>query len=150
MTILARNKKATHDYEIIETFEAGISLLGTEVKSSKAGKINFKDSFCKIENGELILYNIHISPYSGASIFNHDPERPRKLLLHKKEIRRLRSKVKQEGLTIIPLEFYVNNKGLIKVKIALAKGLKKYDKREKIAEKEYERRIRKQQKYENI
>ncbi|KUK14905.1 MAG: SsrA-binding protein, partial [Petrotoga mobilis] len=87
---------------------------------------------------------------SGASIFNHDPERPRKLLLHKKEIRRLQSKVKQEGLTIIPLEFYVNNKGLIKVKIALAKGLRKYDKREKIAEREYERRIRKQQKYENI
>nr|WP_233488400.1 SsrA-binding protein SmpB [Petrotoga sp. 9PW.55.5.1] len=130
--------------------EAGISLKGTEVKSAKDSKINFKDSFCKIEKGEIILYNIHISPYSGASIFNHDPERPRRLLLRKKEIRRLQSKVQQEGFTIIPLEFYVNEKGLVKVEIALAKGLKKYDKREKIAEKDYERRIRKQQKYENI
>lgn len=148
MKTLARNKKAFHDYEILETIEAGISLKGTEVKSAKEGKISFKDSFCKVERGELILYNVHISPYSSGSVFNHDPESPRKLLLHKREIIRLNTKVKKEGLTIIPLEFYVNDRGIIKVKIALAKGLKKYDKREKIAERDFERRVRKEKKYE--
>ena len=150
MKVLAKNKKAFHDYEILETFECGIELKGTEVKSAKEGNINLKDAFCKIENGELILYNVHISPYSSANVFNHDPERPRRLLMRKKEIIRLNSKVKKEGLTIIPLEFYVNDKGLIKVKVALAKGLKKYDKREKIAERDFERRVKKLEKYENI
>ena len=85
MKVLARNKKAYHDYEILETYECGIELKGTEVKSAKAGNINLKDSFCKIENGQLILYNVHIGPYPGASVFNHDPERPRRLLMHKKK-----------------------------------------------------------------
>ena len=130
--------------------EAGIELAGSEVKSVRNGKVSFKDSFCKVESYEIFLYNLHISPYENASIFNHDPERPRKLLLHKKEILRLNERVRKEGFTIIPTKIYFNESGLIKVEIAVAKGKKVFDKREDLAKKDLERRMRKTEKYENI
>ncbi|GAB6188505.1 SsrA-binding protein SmpB [Marinitoga arctica] len=147
MKIITNNKHATYQYHILEKYEAGIELLGSEVKSLRDGRVNLKDAFCKIENGEIFLYNAHISQYKNASVFNHDPERPRKLLMHKYEILKLDQKVKEKGLTIIPLKMYFNEKGLIKVEIALVKGKKLYDKREDIAKRDLERRIKKSIKY---
>ncbi|MCD6463876.1 MAG: SsrA-binding protein SmpB [Thermotogae bacterium] len=147
MKVVATNRKAYHDYHIVETFEAGIELKGTEVKALREGRVNLKDSFCKVVEGELYLINCHISPYRHGSYFNHDPERPRKLLMHKKEIVRLGSKVAQEGYTLIPLRIYFNNRGWAKVEIALAKGKKKYDKREDIIRREQEKRAREYIKY---
>ncbi len=135
MKVLATNRKAYHDYEIIDTFEAGISLKGSEVKSAKRGSINLKDSYCRIKGGEIYLVGTYIAPYEPATYNNHEPERDRKLLMHKKEIIKLHSKVKERGLTIIPLKVYVNKKGLIKVEIALVKGKRKYEKKQKIKEK---------------
>jgi SsrA-binding protein len=135
-----KNRKARHDYFFVELIEAGIVLKGTEIKSIRAGKVSFKDSFAKIKNGEVWLYNMHISPYEQASLyFNHDPERPRKLLLSKREIRKLSKKTEEEGYTLIPAELYINNKGLAKIKLALAKGKKNYDKREDIKKRDEER-----------
>ena len=129
---IAVNRKAHHDYFILEKLEAGIELFGTEVKSIRAGGVNLKDSYCSVKNGELIVYGLHISPYEKGNIFNRDPMRPKKLLLHKREIMRLLGKVKQEGLTIVPLQMY--RKGsLVKVEIGLAKGKKLYDKRDDMA-----------------
>ena len=125
---IAVNRKAHHDYFILEKLEAGIELFGTEVKSIRAGGVNLKDSYCSVKNGELIVYGLHISPYEKGNIFNRDPMRPKKLLLHKREIMRLLGKVKQEGLTIVPLQMYLKG-SLVKVEIGLAKGKKLYDKR---------------------
>ncbi|MBO8160933.1 MAG: SsrA-binding protein SmpB [Thermosipho sp. (in: Bacteria)] len=141
MKIVATNKKAYTDYVIQETYEAGIELKGTEVKSLREMGANFKDSFCRIKDGEVFLLNLNIPPYRNGNIFNHDPERPRKLLLHKKEIHRLLGKVKEQGLTIIPTKIYFNERGKVKVEIAVAKGKKLYDKREDIKRKEINRKI---------
>ena len=127
--IVCDNRKARHEYNFLEVFEAGIELRGTEVKSLRAGKGNIQDAYAKIEDGQMILYNMHISPYEMGNRFNHDPKRPRRLLLHKNEIIKLYSKVREKGLTIIPTKVYFS-KSLIKVEIALAQGKKIYDKRE--------------------
>lgn len=137
---IATNKKAFHGYFIDERYETGISLLGTEVKALKEGKANLKDSFAKVEDNELFLYNCHIAPYSHGNIANHDPLRARRLLLHKEEIRRLIGKTEQKGFSLIPLRLYLK-KGLVKVELALAKGKKEYDKREDIKRKESDREI---------
>ena len=142
MKIITENRKARHDYTIEESFEAGIELKGTEVKSMRAGKANLKDSFAIIENGELYLYGMHISPYEQGNIFNVDPMRPRKLLMHKKEILRLLGKTKEQGLTLVPLKAYFK-KDKIKIELALAKEKKLYDKREAAAEKSAKREIEK-------
>ncbi|MBO8127261.1 MAG: SsrA-binding protein SmpB [Firmicutes bacterium] len=137
---LATNRKAKHDYHILETMEAGIVLKGTEIKSVRNGRVNLKDSFARIEGGEIILYNMHISPYDYGNRENHDPLRPRKLLMHKAEIRRLVGKTQEKGLTLIPLSIYIKN-GYAKVELALAKGKKLYDKREDLKRKQINREI---------
>ncbi len=134
-----KNRKALHEYYVIQKYEAGIVLLGTEIKSIRAAKVNFKDSFAKIENGECILHNLHISPWDKASYFNHDAERKRKLLLHKSEIRRLKTKVDEQGMTLVPLEMVINENGLCKVELGLCKGKKTYDKRDSLQQKDLER-----------
>ena len=140
--ILAKNKKAYHNYFIEEKIEAGIVLTGTEVKSCREGKISFKDSYCDFESGELYIKGLYIAPYKHASpAFNHDPERDRKLLLHKNELKRLIGKIKEKGFTIIPLAFYLKGKH-IKVEIALARGKKLYDKREAERKRDLERMVR--------
>lgn len=141
--VLATNRKARHEYFIENTIEAGIALKGTEVKSVRNGKCNIKDSFAMVENGEVYLYNMHISPYEQGNIYNQDPLRKRKLLLHKREIRRLDGYLKQKGYTLIPIRIYLK-KGLVKVELSIAKGKKLYDKRETIAKKEAERKIERQ------
>jgi len=134
-----KNRKVEHEYHIIQTLEVGIVLLGTEIKSIRAGKVNFKDSYAKIENGECWLLNMHISPWEKASFFNHEPERKRKLLLNRKEIKRLKTKVDEQGMTLVPMEIYINESGKCKIKLALAKGKKSYDKRETLQKKDLER-----------
>ena len=138
--LIANNKKVYHDYFLIEKYEAGISLAGTEVKSLRMGKGSIKESFIRIENGEMILYGMHITPYEKGNIFNKDPLRPRRLLMHKREIARLFGKVKQDGYALIPLAVYFKG-SLVKVEIALAKGKKLYDKREDAAKKDAKRQI---------
>jgi SsrA-binding protein len=133
------NRKATHDYTIIQKFEAGISLTGTEIKSIRNGAINFKDSFAKIKDGQCWLMNFHISPWENAGVFNHETERPRRLLLHRQEIRRMQSKVDELGMTIVPLNIYINDQGRCKLTIALAKGKKTYDKRDSLQQKDMAR-----------
>jgi len=137
----AQNKKAYHDYFILETYEAGIELFGTEVKSVRAGKLNLKDSWCNIVNGEMLANGVHISPYEQGNRFNRDPLRPKRLLLHKKEILKLFGTVKQEGLALVPLSVYFNDKGKAKMQIGLCKGKKNYDKREAQAKKDAQRDI---------
>lgn len=137
---LATNRKARHEYEVLETYEAGIALLGTEVKSLRAGRANLQDSYAAVEGGEVYLVNCHISPYPGASLFNHDPLRRRKLLLHKQEIRRLIGKVQEKGLTLIPLCFYLKE-GRVKVELALARGKKLHDRREDLKERAIRREV---------
>ncbi len=140
--ILAKNRKAYHNYFIEEKIEAGIVLTGTEVKSCREGKISFKDSYCDFEDGELYIKGLYIAPYRHASqVFNHDPERDRKLLLHKNELRRLIGKIKEKGYTIVPLAFYLKG-NRIKVEIALARGKKLYDKREAERKRDLERMVR--------
>ncbi|GIN56738.1 SsrA-binding protein [Lederbergia ruris] len=138
--LIAQNKKARHDYFIEETYEAGMILQGTEIKSIRAGRVNLKDSFARIQNGELFLHNVHISPYEQGNRYNHDPLRTRKLLLHRKEINKLIGESKEQGYSIIPLKIYIKN-GYAKVLIGLAKGKKKYDKREELKRKEAKRDI---------
>ncbi len=138
--VVAENRKARHDYFIEETYEAGIALVGTEVKSLRAGKANLRDSYAEVINGEVFLQNMHISPYEKGNRFNHDPKRPRKLLLHKSEIRRLIGRTMQKGYTLIPLRVYFK-RGKAKVELALARGKKLYDKRESIAKRDAEREI---------
>ena len=134
--MIFRNKKASHEYHFVSEIETGIVLVGTEVKSIRAGKVNFKDSYARLERGEIWLYNLHIGLYKQASIFNHEPERKRKLLLHKREIRKLSSKVEERGMTLVPVEMYFNEDGKVKVKLALAKGKRLYDKRETLQRKD--------------
>ncbi len=142
MKIVATNKKGYSNYDIVETIEAGISLLGNEVKSLRMGMVNIKDSYAVVRNGEVFLLNLHISPYPYSSPFiKYDPERERKLLLHKNEIRKLYGKVRERGLTLIPLEIYFNDRGKVKVKLALARGRKKWEKKEVIKEREIKREI---------
>ena len=137
---VATNRKAFHDYFVLDRYEAGIELAGTEVKSIRAGNVNLKDSFCTIKNGELFIRGMHISPYSHGNIFNKDPVRPRRLLMHKKEITRLNSRIMQDGVALIPLSLYFKG-SLIKVELGLCKGKKLYDKRESLAEKDTMRSI---------
>ncbi len=138
--VIAQNKKAHHDYFIEETYEAGIVLQGTEIKSIRAGKVNLKDSYAKIENGEVFLHQMHISPYEQGNRFNHDPLRTRKLLLHRKEINKLIGLTKEQGYSLVPLKIYLKN-GFAKITLALAKGKKKYDKREELKKREAKRDI---------
>ena len=142
MKAVAQNKKALRDYEILERLEAGLELKGSEVKSIRAGNINLKDSFARIENGEVLLYNVHISPYSQASYLNVEPARPRRLLLHRNQIRKITGRLTQRGLTLIPLRVYFNDRGFAKVELALCKGKKLYDKREDIKRRETELEMR--------
>ncbi|MCQ6264253.1 SsrA-binding protein SmpB [Fictibacillus sp. WQ 8-8] len=138
--LVAQNKKARHDYHIEETFEAGIVLQGTEIKAIRAGRINLKDSFARVQNGEMFLHNMHVSPYDQGNRYNHDPLRTRKLLLHKKEISRLLGATKEQGYSIVPLKLYLKN-GFAKVLIGLARGKKNYDKREDLKKKDAKREI---------
>ena len=147
--LIANNKKAFHDYFIEEKFEAGISLAGTEVKSLRMGKCSIKEAFVKIEKGEVYIYNMNISPYEKGNIFNKDPIRTRKLLLHKQEIRKLIGKQKEKGYTLIPLCIYFKGY-LVIVEIALAKGKKLYDKREDIAKKDARREAERDFKVKNL
>jgi len=140
--IIAKNKKAYFNYELLETFEAGISLLGSEVKSIKEGRISLKESYAEVKEGEVFLLHCHISPYEAANRFNHDPRRERKLLLHSREIKRLTGKIKEKGLTLVPTKVLVNEKGIIKVEISLAKGKRTYQKKEVIKERDREREMR--------
>ena len=140
MKIIAENRKARHDYIIEESFETGIVLTGTEVKSMRGGRINLKDSYAQIENGEIFLHGMHISPYEHGNIFNVDPLRPRKLLMHKREIMRLFGKVKTDGLTLVPLKVYFE-RDKVKVELALVRGKKLYDTREAAAEKSAKREM---------
>ncbi|NMA61442.1 MAG: SsrA-binding protein SmpB [Firmicutes bacterium] len=137
--VVTENRRARHDYFIEETIEAGIVLQGTEVKSIRLGKVNIKDSFARVENGEVFLYGMHISPYEQGNRFNHDPLRPRKLLLHKREIRRLIGKTREDGYTLVPTKLYFSN-GKCKVELGIAKGKKLYDKREAAAKRDATRR----------
>ncbi|MDP8203097.1 MAG: SsrA-binding protein SmpB [Candidatus Tenebribacter mawsonii] len=131
-----KNRKARHNYFFIQEFEAGIVLHGSEIKSIRVGKLSFKDSFASIETGEAWLHSLHISPYKYDSNFAPDPERKRKLLLNKREIKKIKSQMDEKGMTLIPAEIYINDRGLAKVKIALAKGKRQYDKREDIKKKD--------------
>ncbi len=129
---IAENRKAYHDYSILERFEAGIELKGTEVKSLRDGSLTLRSGYAKTINGEVLLYDVHIAPYVNSGYAEHEPTRPRKLLLHKSEIRRISIRQRERGLTLIPLSFYFNKRGIVKVCLALAKGKKSYDKREAI------------------
>ena len=138
--VVAENRKARHDYHIEETFEAGMVLTGTEVKSLRQGRANLRDAYAAIENGELFVYNMHISPYTHGNMFNHEPKRTRKLLMHKREIMRLLGQTQEKGYTLVPLKVYFR-RGLAKMELALARGKKLYDKREAIARRDEKRRI---------
>ncbi|MDD4954121.1 MAG: SsrA-binding protein SmpB [Candidatus Omnitrophica bacterium] len=140
--IAATNHKAYRDYQVLEAIEAGIELKGSEVKSIRAGKINLDDSFARLEKGQIILYNTHITPYAEASYLNVEPTRPRRLLLHKKQITKLTTQLTQRGLTLVPLKVYFNAKGFAKIELAICKGKKLYDKREDIKRKELDRGMR--------
>ena len=140
--IIASNHKAYRDYEVIETIECGIELKGSEVKSIRQGNINLSDSFAHPEGSAIILYNTHISPYAEASYLNVEPTRPRKLLLHKKQIERLISRLTQKGLTLVPLKVYFNDRGFVKFELGLGKGKKLYDKREDIKRRENDLALR--------
>lgn len=140
--LVANNKKARHDFFIEEVYETGIVLTGTEIKSIRQGKVNIKESYAKVENGEVMIYGMHISPYDHGNIFNVDPLRPRKLLLHKREIRKLIAAIQQQGQTLVPLRMYINEDGRAKLELAVAKGKKLYDKRHDIAKKDADRRMK--------
>ena len=140
-TISIKNKKAYFEYFLLEEYEAGIQLTGTEIKSIREGKASFVDSFCAFENGELFVKNLHISEYSFGTHYNHDPKRDRKLLLTARELKKLETKTKEKGLTIIPFLLYINDKGFAKLKIALAKGKHSYDKRETLKNKDIKREL---------
>lgn len=147
--LIANNKKAYHDYFIEENFEAGIALHGTEVKSMRQGKCSIKESFIRIENGEVYVYGMHVSPYEKGNIFNKDPLRVKKLLLHRYEINKLSGKVAEKGLTLVPLQVYFKE-GKVKVEIGLARGKKLYDKRQDIAKKDQRREAEKDFKVKNL
>lgn len=146
--VIATNRKAQRDYAILETFEAGIELKGSEVKSIRAGRINLNDSFARIENNQVILYNTHISPYEQASYLNVEPTRLRRLLLHRNQIQKLTGQVAQRGVTLIPLKIYFNERGFAKIELAFCKGKKLYDKREALKRRETELEVRRAMKKE--
>ena len=139
-SIVVRNRKARHEYEVLEKQEAGIVLTGTEVKSLRAGKANLQDAFARFDRGELWLYNLHISPYEQGNRFNHDPLRPRKLLLQKRELRKLVGQVEQQGLTLVPLDIYFR-RGIAKATVALVRGKKLHDKRQDLRKRDAEREM---------
>ena len=139
--IVAKNRKARFDYHIIETFEAGLVLTGTEIKSVREGSLNLKDGYAKIQDRELWLLNVHISPYEKGSYYNHDPVRPRKMLMSRAEIRRLSSKIQEKGLTLVPLSVYIKNGKYAKVEIALAQGKTHSDKRQTVAKRDANREM---------
>ncbi len=141
--IIANNKKARHDYFIEDSYEAGIVLTGTEIKSIRLGHVSLKESFAKVQNGEIFIYGMNINPFEQGNIHNVDPIRPRKLLLNKREIKKIDSIVAQQGLALIPLKLYLNEKGLAKIDLGIAKGKKKYDKRDTIAKRDADRRMQK-------
>lgn len=143
MKIVSNNKKAYHDYFILDTFEAGIELKGTEIKSVRLGNVNLKDAFVRLKNDELFVENMHISPYTQGNIFNHEPLRTRKLLLHRKEILKITNKLKEGGLTIVPTKIYFNRSSKAKLEIGIAKGKKLYDKRNDLKERDAKRDIEK-------
>ena len=147
--LIANNKKAYHDFFLEERYEAGIELHGTEVKSMRMGKCSIKEAFIRIENGEVIIYGMHVSPYEKGNIFNRDPLRARKLLLHRYEIRKIEGQIAQKGYTLVPLNVYLKG-SLMKVEIGLAKGKKQYDKRQDIAKKDQRREAEKQFKVKNL
>ncbi|HDT13646.1 MAG TPA: SsrA-binding protein SmpB [Candidatus Aminicenantes bacterium] len=142
MKNLAVNRTVSHEYHILETFEAGLALTGSEVKSVRAGRVSLKESYAEVRNGEVFLVKCHISPYEAANIFNHEPLRDRRLLLHRREIKRLAGKTQERGLTIVPMRVYVGDKGRIKLEIALAKGKREHEKREAIKKRDADREIR--------
>jgi SsrA-binding protein len=139
--VIATNRKARHLYHIVDTYETGIALVGTEVKSLRQGKVSFKDSYASVEKGEIFLHNVHISPYDQASRFNHDPNRLRKLLMHRMEIRRLLGKTTERGFTLVPLKIYFKGK-VAKIELALAIGKKLFDRRKSIKDREVQRELR--------
>ena len=143
--VAATNRKARHDYFILERFEAGIELMGTEVKSIRAGRVNLKDAFCQVKNGELFVYNMHVSPYEQGNRFNGEPLRDRRLLMHKREIRKLQAAVMQDGFALVPLSLYFKN-SRVKVEVGVCKGKKLYDKRESDAKRQADRDIDRQMK----
>lgn len=147
--LVANNKKAYFDYFIEDKYEAGVALHGTEVKSIRMGKCSIKESYIKIENGEVFIYGMHISPYEKGNIFNKDPMRIKKLLMHKYEINKLNGKLQQKGLTLVPLQVYLKN-GLVKVEVGLARGKKLYDKRDSLAKKDVKREAEKEFKIRNL
>ena len=141
MKLIANNRKAYHDYIILESFEAGIVLTGTEIKSIRAGRVNLRDGYARPDGGELWLYNVHISKYDPGNRYNHEPTRTRKLLLHRKQISELAGKAAQKGFTLVPLKLYLNKKGIAKVEIGLARGKKVYDKRETMVQRQADREM---------
>lgn len=147
--LIANNKKAYHDYFIDETYETGVALHGTEVKSMRMGKCSIKESFVRIENGEVFVYGMHVSPYEKGNLFNKDPLRVKKLLMHRYEINKLEGKIKEKGYTLVPLQVYFKN-GKVKVEIGLARGKKLYDKREAIAKKDARRETEREFKVRNL
>jgi SsrA-binding protein len=141
MKLIANNRKAYHDYIILESFEAGVALTGTEIKSIRAGRVNLKEGYARADGGELWLYNVHISKYDPGSRYNHEPTRTRKLLLHRNQINELDGKAAQKGFTLVPLKLYLNKKGIAKVEIGLARGKKVYDKRETMSQRQADREM---------
>ena len=141
--LVANNKKARHDFFIEDTYEAGIALTGTEIKSVRQGKVNIKESYARVKDGQVDIIGMHISPYEQGNIFNVDPLRERRLLLHKREIRKIENQVTTKGKTLVPLSMYINENGLAKLQIGVAQGKKNYDKRQDIAKRDAERRMQK-------
>jgi SsrA-binding protein len=139
---VAVNKHVSHDYEILEKFEAGLALQGSEVKSIRDGRISLKESYAEVKNGQVFLVKCHISPYEAANIFNHDPLRDRKLLLHRREIKRLAGKTQERGLTLVPMRVMISDRGKIKLELALVRGKREYEKREAIKKRETDREMR--------
>lgn len=140
-TVNIRNKRAGFEYEFLEKFVAGLSLQGTEIKSIRQSKVNMQDAHCGFEGDEMLVYNLHISPYEEGNIYNHEPMRPRKMLLKRRELNRLKVKVEEKGLTIIPTRLFINDNGIAKMEIALARGKKTHDKRESIKERDMQREL---------
>ncbi len=142
MKTVATNKTAYHNYEILETFEAGIALLGSEVKAIREGRISLKESYAEVRGGNVVLVKCHVSPYEAANIFNHEPLRERRLLLHKREIRKLGQKIKERGFTLVPTKVLFNDRGKVKVEIALVRGRREYEKRDVLKKRDTDREIR--------
>lgn len=140
--LLSTNRKAFRNFQVTQTWEAGIALIGAEVKSVRAGFVNFKDSYARIENGNIFLHSLHINPYKEASYMNEEPDRPRALLLHKKEIRKLDALINEKGMSLVPIKIYINDRGKVKIELGLGKGKKLYDKRDDVRKRTIDRDLR--------